>query len=200
MNTADLERDAGQAITFVRDHSPDMTLRTRLIVAGLFLAVIAFLAVAFWPAKPIHEVTTAAPEVRQGDGSLIAARAPDPHPPAPRHQLPRGSVEERREVITVAPAPAASSVEVDLSLVRTGNERRVVASSPDGTVLSAVDIPIEPALIPPPPKPWAAGLAYGSDHSVGVWLERDVGRLRVGVEVAKGQGGPRAEIRVGMAF
>jgi len=200
MNIADLEKDAGQAITFVRDHSPEMSLRTRLIVAGLFIAVVAFLAVAFWPTKPVHEDVTPAPQMVQADHSVIAARAPDAHPPAPRHIIPRGYVEERREAIVVAPAPAASSVEVDLSLVRNGAERRVIASSPDGQVVSAIDIPIEPALIPPAPKPWAAGLAYGTDHSVGVWLERDIGRARVGVEVAKGAGRPRAEIRVGVAF
>jgi hypothetical protein len=148
----------------------------------------------------VHEDVTAAPAVRQDDGSMIAARAPDAHPPAPRHIIPKGYTEERREAIVVTPAPAASSVEVDLSLVRNGTERRVIASSPDGQVVSAIDIPIEPALIPPASKPWAAGLAYGTDHSVGVWIERDVGRLRLGVEVAKGAGAPRAEVRVGMAF
>jgi hypothetical protein len=176
------------------------SLRAKLIVGGCVAALLVLAAIAFWPAKPIHEDVAPAPMVRQTDQSVIAERAPDAHPPAARHTIPRGYVEERREAITVTPAPAASSVEVDLSLVRKGDERRVIASSPDGTVISAIDIPIEPALIPPPPKPWAAGLAYGTDHSVGVWLERDVGRLRVGAEVSKGAGKPRAEIRVGVAF
>lgn len=175
------------------------SLRAKLIVGACVAALLVLGAVAFWPAKPIHEDVAPAPMVRQADQSVIAERAPDAHPP-PRHSIPRGYVEERREAITVMPAPGASSVEVDLSLVRKGDERRVIASSPDGTVVSAIDIPIEPALIPPPPKPWVAGLAYGTDHSVGVWLERDVGRLRVGAEVSKGAGKPRAEIRVGVAF
>lgn len=200
-----VEALAKQGFRFAAESADGLTLRTRLIAAGLFLAVIAFLAVAFWPAKPVHEDVTPAAQVVQADHSVIAARAPDAHPPAPPHLIPKGYHEERRDSFTVAPGPAAAAsgcppVHVDLSMVRNGAERRVIASSPDGQVVSAIDIPIEPALIPPPPKPWAAGLAYGSDHSVGVWLERDVGRLRVGAEVAKGQGRPRAEIRVGMAF
>lgn len=172
----------------------------QLELLGIVALVAALLAFAFWPAAPIHENVAPAPQVRQVDGSVIAERAPDAKPAPAPHVIPRGFHEERRESIVVTPAPAASSVEVDLSLVRNGDERRVIASSPDGQVIRALDIPIDPAPIPPPPKPWAAGLAYGTDHAVGVWLERDVGRLRVGAEVAKGAGRPRAEIRVGVAF
>lgn len=170
------------------------------MIGALLVLVAAVLTWALWPAKPVHEDVTPAPQVIQADHSVIAARAPDAHPPAPRHIIPKGYTEERREAIVVTPAPTASSVEVDLSLVRNGTERRVIASSPDGQVVSAIDIPIEPALIPPAPKPWAAGLAYGTDRAVGVWLERDVGRMRLGVEVAKGAGHPRAELRVGVRF
>jgi hypothetical protein len=73
--------------------------------------------------------------------------------------LPRGAVRERAARIVATPAAGASSVEVDTELVRVGNQRRLIVSSPDGAIDTAVDIPIEPALIPPPPKPWAAGLA-----------------------------------------
>jgi hypothetical protein len=176
------------------------SLRVKLIIGACIAVLVVLALVAFWPAKPIHEDVTAAPQVRQADQSVIAERAPDAHPPPARHIIPRGYVEERRQSITVAPAPAASSVEVDLSLVRKGDERRVIASSPDGTILQAIDIPIEAALIPPPPKRWAAGLGYSTEREVGVWLERDIGRLRVGAEVSKGAGKPRAEIRVGVAF
>lgn len=178
------------------------TLKSELIAIGFVALLVAgVLAWAFWPAKPIHEDVAPAPQVVQADHSVIAARAPNAHPPAARHIIPKGYVEERRETITVKPtSPAASSVEVDLSLVRDGDQRRVIASSPDGQVVTAIDIPIEPALIPPAPKPWAAGLAYGTDRAIGVWLERDVGRLRLGAEVAKGAGKPRAELRVGIAF
>lgn len=181
------------------------SLHVKLVIGACVAGLVAFALVAFWPAQPIHEDITPAPMVRQADQSVIAERAPDAQPPAPVHIIPKGYHEVRRDSVTVAPSAAAAAsgcppVHVDLSLVRKGAEQRVIASSPDGQVVSAIDVPIEAAIVPPPPKPWAAGLAYGTDHSVGVWLERDIGRLRVGAEVAKGAGRPRAEIRVGVAF
>lgn len=180
---------------------PGWSLRTK--VESLF-AVLVVGGVALWgltrePAA-VPEVTSPAPAVRQADGSLEAERAPPTRPPAPRAILPKGAVRERAARIVATPAAGASSVEVDTELVRLGSQRRLIVSSPDGTIDTAVDIPIEPALIPPSPRPWAAGLSYGTDHAVGVWLERDVGRLRLGAELSKGAGRPRAEIRVGMAF
>lgn len=177
----------------------------QLEVFGIVALVLGLLAFAFWPAKPIREDLTAAPAVKQADGSVVAERAPDASPPPPVHTIPKGFHEVRRDTVTVAPAPAAAAsgcppVRVDLSLVRNGSDQRVIASSPDGQVVSAIDVPIEAAIVPPAPKPWAAGLAYGTDHAVGVWLERDVGRLRVGAEVSKGAGAPRAEVRLGVAF
>lgn len=179
-----------------------LSLRTKLESIAL---VVAAASVGLWwitrDPPPVPEVITAAPQQRQADLSVIAERAPDPKPAPPRHMLPKGAVEERRETIVVTPAPAASSVEVDLSLVRMpDNGRRVVASSPDGTVVSAIDIPIEAGLVPPAPKKWAAGMSYDTQRAVGVWVERDIGRLRLGAEVAKGAGAPRAEIRVGVTF
>lgn len=168
---------------------------------GVVVLVAALLAFAFWPAKPVQEVVTAAPQVVQADHSFVVQRAPDAHPAPPAHIIPKGGVEVRRETFVAAPAAGASSVQVDLSLVRMpDNGQRVVASSPDGTIVSALDIPIEPVLLPPPSKKWAAGLAYSTQREVGVWVERDVGRLRFGAEVAKGIGPPRAEVRVGVTF
>lgn len=53
----------------------------------------------------------------------------------------------------------------------------------DGTVISGVDVPHDPAYQPPPARPWAAG--YERDHNgrQGAFVERDVGRLRVGASV-----------------
>lgn len=159
----------------------------------------AGLAVWLTP-KPIPEAIAPSPQVRHDDGSLTAAQAPAARPPTPRMVLPHGAVRERASTIVAHQAPGASSVEIDTEFVRIGNRRELHVSSPDGTIDTAVDIPIEPAMIPPPPRPWAAGLAYGTDRAVGVWLERDIGRLRLGAEVAKGAGKPRAEIRVGVTF
>lgn len=179
-----------------------LSFRTK--IESLAVVVAAAGAGLWWvtlePA-PVPEVITPAPAVVQADHSTIVKRAPDAHPKPPPHMLPKGAVEERRDTFVAAPAAGASSVQIDLSLVRMpDNGRRVVASSPDGTIVSALDVPIEPGLIPPKPLKWAAGLGYTSDREVGVWLERDVGRLRIGAEVLKGAGAPRAEIRVGVAF
>lgn len=183
-----------------------MTALRRAELAGVLVLIVALLAFAFWPAKPVHEDVTAAPAVRQADGSMEAARAPDPAPPPAPHIIPRGFHEVRRDTVTVAPMPAAAAsgcppVRVDLSLVRNGSDQRVIASSPDGQVVSAIDVPIEAAIVPPPSKPWAAGLAYGTDHAIGVWLERDVGRLVLGAQLARTQDGRmQAQLRVGARF
>lgn len=174
--------------------------------AGIALLVVGLLAFAFWPAAPVHEDLTAAPQVVQADHSVIAERAPDAAPPPASHIIPKGFHEVRRDIVTVAPAAAAAAsgcppVRVDLSLVRNGSDQRVIASSPDGQVVSAIDVPVEAAIVPPPPKPWAAGLAYGTDHAVGVWLERDVGRLVLGAQLARAPDGRvQAQLRLGARF
>lgn len=179
-----------------------LSFRTKIESLAVLVAVAG--AGLWWVTRdppPIPEVITAAPAVVQADHSFIVERAPDAHPKPPPHQLPKGAVEERRDTFVAAPAAGASSVQIDLSLVRMpDNGRRVVASSPDGTIVSALDVPIEAGLIPPSPLKWAAGLSYSTERETGVWLERDIGRLRLGAEVAKGAGRPRAEIRVGVAF
>ena len=192
------------APNLLREVSAAWTWRLKLALAVLAIILIAsggaWLAVKL-ENHPIAEVITAAPAVVQADRSIVVQRAPDAHPKPPPHQLPKGAVEERRETFVAAPAAGASSVQIDLSLVRMpDNGRRVIASSPDGTIVSALDVPIEAGLVPPPPHKWAAGLAYSTERETGVWLERDLGRLRLGAEVSKGAGRPRAELRVGFVF
>jgi len=202
------EDAAGREITFLRDAAIGWTLRTKIEAAIAVALLVAAIAVwAFRPAKPVPEVVKAMPQVEQKDGSVIAAETPPPADlPPPPHMLPRGSHEERRtHVVVHSSAPAASAcppVTVDLSLIRNAdNTRRVVASSPDGTVLSATDIPIDPAPLPPPVKPWAAGLSYGTGHAVGLWIERDIGKLRAGIDIERGPTGKAdARVRLGVRF
>lgn len=193
---------AGKGMRFMEAEAAGLSLRTKIEAGVAVLAVLA--GVIFWLTRapaPIPEVIAAAPQVIQQDGSQVVQRAPDAHPKPPPHVLPKGAIEERRDSFVAAPAAGASSVQVDLSLVRMpDNGRRVIASSPDGTIVSALDVPIEAGLVPAPPKKWAAGLSYSTEREVGVWLERDIGRLRLGAEVSKGAGKPRAELRVGVAF
>lgn len=170
-------------------------------LAGVLVLVAAVLAWAFWPAAPRPENTAPAPMVRQADGSVIAARSPASQPPAPTAMLPKGAVRERATRIVATPAAGASSIEIDTELVRMDNERRLIVSSPDGTINTAVDIPIDPPPVPPALKPWAAGLAYGTDHSVGLWVDRDIGKLVLGAQVTRQQDGKvQAQLRAGVRF
>lgn len=115
--------------------------------------------------SPEHETVT--PQMRQADGSVKAARVPMDEKAVPKepHVIPKGSKEERRISVTVKPAPpkrdpqpfkpaddgqchapetlTCPPVTVDLSIVRNDKGRDVIASSPDGTVLTAINIPIE---------------------------------------------------------
>lgn len=183
------------------------SIHAKVYAAIAALALLAAVLVwSYWPAKPVPEVITAAPQVQQADGSLELRRAPDPHPAPPPHIIPKGFHEERREQLTIAPAPAAAAsgcppVHVALSVVSDDRQHRVIASSPDGQVVDAVDIPIQPALMPPPPKPWAAGLSYDTRHAVGIWVDRDVGRLVIGGALSRlPDGKTEAQVRVGVRF
>ncbi|TJZ60228.1 hypothetical protein, partial [Chitiniphilus eburneus] len=171
----------------------------------LALSVVLGLGATLWlgyllghARAPVPENTAPAAQQPQDDGSVIAARLPDPAPSPPPHQLPKGAHEERRVSVTVRPTvqptPVAAAdgtlhcecppVTVDLSLVQVDGGRRVIASSPDGQVIRALDVPIDPAPLPPPSRPWAAGLSYGANSgTVGAWVERDVSRIRLGLDV-----------------
>lgn len=179
---------------------------------------------------PKPENTAPATAQSQADGSVILARAPSVEAPTPApHQIPKDAVEERRISVTVKPRPASARaanpttpgtptalqssplaqaqaqadcapVTVDLSLIRQNGGRRVVASSPDGVVVGGMDIPIESALLPAS-HPWAAGLSVGHDKSPGVWLERDLGRIRLGAEALRQRDGDlQARLRVGWSW
>jgi hypothetical protein len=188
-------------ITATLEAIAGLSLRTKL---ESLMVVVAVAGVGLWwvtrdPA-PIPENTAPAPMVRQADQSVIAERKPDPHPKPPPHAIPKGYIEERRESVHVALDVPKKDVEIDLSLVRNGNEVRAVVSSPDGAVTYAQDSVIVPSMTPAPVLKSAIGLSYGTDRAVGVWAEHDIGRLRLGAEVSKGAGKPRAELRVGVSF
>lgn len=149
---------------------------------------------------PVIERVEYRPSVVQADGSVIAERDPTPPAEPAPHRIPRGNVEVRRVEIEVQPdAPGCPVCRVDLSLVRdTDGGQRVIASSPTGTVLRALDVPIVPALLPPPARPWAAGVSYGRGDTLGAWVERDVSRFRLGADVQQDERGAlRALVRVG---
>lgn len=180
-----------------------MTIPDRLIGPVLLAVAVACAALGFWlrgTDAPVPEDVSAMPEMRQADGSVIAARLPDAKPPPAPHKIPRGAKEVRRVAVKVQPKqPDCDPVGVTLSLVQQDGGQRVIASTDNGQILSALDTPIVPQLMPPPRRPWAAGLSYDPiNRRGGVWVERDIARLRVGADVQQAETGElRALVRVG---
>jgi hypothetical protein len=175
-------------------------LRIGLAVGGVLILLASGIVIGERCAAPRAEVITYRVPVRQADGSLIAERTPEAKPTPAPHEIPRGWKEERRVSATVKPARSdCPPVALDMSIVRDREGgKRVVLSSPDGTVTAGQDIPIEPALVPAPVRRWAAGLAYDPrERKSSAWVERDFARARVGAELS--QSG-EARLRVGFTF
>ena len=94
------------------------------------------------------------------------------------------SLDDKQGAPSLSPdaKPANNPITVDLSLVRlTDDTKRVIASSPDGEIVGGMDIPIETLAYKP--RVWAAGISVDPVHQVGgVWVERDISRIRLGVD------------------
>lgn len=170
------------------------------VVAFLALIGAALVVVLLWPhPKPVIE--TAKPAVVQSDGSTILERTDTQPGFKPAQVVPKGATVERVVQVKVKPKvvisggikaapslspdakPANNPITVDLSLVRLKDDtKRVIASSPDGEIVGGLDIPIETLTYKP--RVWAAGISVDPVHQVGgVWLERDISRIRIGAEV-----------------
>lgn len=185
-----------------------MTARTKAIIAVLALLFLAGIAAGWYFFKPVKVVEQAAPEVVQTDGSVVVEKAPDATA-KPSHQIPRGTKVERIVHVTAASSKTdCPPVTVDLSMVRQKDgQKRVVASSPDGQIVKAIDIPVENAIAPEEPKHWAAGLSWSPNRqTAGIWIERDIARIRIGAEVNQARQAAyaptdlEARIRVGWTF
>ncbi len=175
-------------------------------------ALISAAGLGWWIGQPDPVVEKPASEQRQADGSVVLERRPDPAA-KPKQQTPKKSKLERVAQVTVQPAAASAGepcppVSVDMSLVREPDgSRRLLASSPDGTIIGGVDVPVESAALPPKPLRWGAGLSWSpSSETAGVWIERDVPLFskaaRVGVDIQQDTTTTGADIRlrVGLAF
>ena len=92
---------------------------------------------------------------------------------------------ERQAVLSSLSGDDCPPVTIDLSLVREkGGSRRAIASSPDGAIVSGLDIPVE--TLSYAPRVWAAGISIDPVHQVGgIWVERDISRIRLGAEVGQ---------------
>lgn len=170
-----------------------------VIVSGLGGAYIGY----HWEGeKPVPEDVTPAPAVVQADNSVIAERLAPAKPTKPPHQLPKGSKEERRVSLTIQPKqPECPPLKLDLSLVQVDGGRRIVASSPDGTIIKSMDMPLEAAFLRPKPRLWAAGISSDLERErYGAWVERDIGRIRAGVDVIEDRGDIEGRVRLGWTF
>jgi hypothetical protein len=191
-------------------------MRPPLWAIGVALAaLVGAAALGWWLGQPKPVQETRAPAQRQADGSLVLGRRPDPHA-QPRQQIPRKAKVERLAQVVVQPEAIAEDgkpcppVTVDMTLIREpAGDRRMLASSPDGTIVGGVDIPVESAMPPAEPKRWAAGLSWSTDQTAGVWIERDVPVfkwvVRAGAEVNQTRVGGYAtgiegRVRIGFAF
>lgn len=145
---------------------------------------------------PQPEVISHMPAVAQADNSVILERIPAIEPAKPPHKIPRKTNEKRRVAVEIEPAKPGN-VHVDLSLVEQDGGHRIIASSPDGRVVSGSDLVLSPILIAPEPRRWAVGASYDPiRQTYGAWAERDLGRLRVGMD-ARQDG---IALRIGLTF
>lgn len=187
-----------------------------------WLAAIALLiaagAVGGWYfTKPGKVIETPKPAEAQADGSIVVERTAPAPKAKPKQVVPQGGKVERIGSITAqgetpAEIKACTSVPcppvtIDTSLIRMPDgSRRVVVSSADGTILKGVDIPVE-TLEVEEPKRWAAGVSLDPlRQTMGAWVERDIGRVRVGVEINQtrqtlaGPVGSELRVRAGWTF
>ena len=166
-------------------------LRAAVLSLSL-VAVGAGLALYLSHPKTIQEI--AKPAEVQIDGSVVVERTVTTPTAKPKQQVPKGAKVERIGSVTAqgvtpdeikactnVPCPP---VTIDTSLVRMPDgSKRVIVSSADGTILKGVDIPVETQEMPEP-KLWAAGISMNpQNQTFGVWVERDIFRARVGVEL-----------------
>ncbi len=216
-------------------------MKTHLLVAVAAILIGFVIAWGIYRPKPAP-AETAAPEVRQKDGSLILERKPeDPKQAAaiaPRKiDIPAGAKIEREVQVTVAQnipgaapgvpnlrgidsgtgsstpgslksnlnanilSPTCPPLHVDLALLRLKDQtQRVVASSPDGTIVGGVDIPLDSPKIPRPTR-WSVSALAGYDSHVGrnVW-GGEVGYQRGPFVVQGGAIGGTAFVGAGIKF
>jgi hypothetical protein len=151
------------------------------------------------------DVSTAARELGGTlERSISVTVQPNPMPtPAPPTSLPSHPPGNAEDVAAPAAGCSCAPVTVDLGLVRMPDRtRRVVATSRDGEILGGLDVPID--LAPARATRWAAGVTVaftntGQRH-YGGFVDRDLGPLRLGVEVGQRDGGAAVSLRAGIRF
>lgn len=190
----------------------DSTVMRTLITVFVLVCLAAAIALGWFASRAFNRTEKVAEThtkaIRQDDGSLVLERKPVASAVLAM-QIPKGSKVERVAQVTVKPKVAKNAsnvaecdpVTVDLALVRMPDKTtHLIASSPDGTVVSGFDSPLHQTSYPVQYK-----RAIGADWVIGTrkvkpWIEQDVYRARVGVSVWEEGGKPAASIRVGWLF
>lgn len=137
-------------------------------------------------------------------GGKILERDPD-RKVAPPPVIPKGAKIDRQVQLTVEPTTEAP-VDLTLTLLTLKDgSRRAEVTTPNGTILKGVDIPV-PNRAAREPLRWAVGGIYGP-NSYGIFVDRDFGPFRTGVEVTRNRAGPAGvpasvdwRVRIGIVF
>lgn len=179
-------------------------IREELLLLFCGLLIGGYIGWLLHPESPLQrEDTSPAVAVRQNDGSLVAQRVAASKPSAAPHALPKGSREQRRIAVTVQPRREdCPPLRLDLSVVEQDSGRRVIASSPDGTVLDALDLPLLADYVSTPRRRWSTGASLDLDRTrPGLWLDHDLGRFRIGAELMLEENGAlQARAKLGFIF
>ncbi len=167
-------------------------MKLNLLVATHLACIGIGLTGGWWIYRPNpSHIETPAIAVRQNDGSLVLERTTDKNA-IKMPLLPAGTKPVRVTTVQIRPTqpetalestrPVCPDVHVNLTTVedKAGN-RRVVASSPDGTVVGGVDVPLVEVPGEVKKHPWAAGGYYSPlNRGFGGFIQRDVGPFVVG--------------------
>ena len=153
-------------------------------VYAIFIAIGAVLgffigrAVYITP-KPKQE--TFAQKVIQTDGSVIIER--NPYENTKKIIKPTDSKLIRQAFFEIKPNNEAN-IKLNLSLIRLEDQTmRIIAKTDNGTIINAVDVPIDPLGRRLEAK-WGLGVIYGNE-SQGLFIERFTDRFIFGLDVIK---------------
>ena len=182
---------------------PNLNHYVALFVACMLIAIGLCIGYLIWGRQTVTIVEKRAPMVWHDDGSLTAQRDPGAKPDLPEPSHPEGGKLIRTIELTVKPTQnkppevaenavtdgsgevasentcAPVSVRIDLREYPDGIRASIVAN--DGEVLDAVDIP-HGALVRPVVRVWAVGVEKREGETL-LAVERDVGRLRLGMSL-----------------
>lgn len=189
------------------------TMQIKLILATILLCLSClsgiYIGYKMFNNKPEVVVQHSAGEVAINDNTKLLAKEPDKNAKADM-PLPKGATLERVVKFSVKQkAKAKESTEsgnvegkvggknsetpmdelcppIDISLaliLDKDKQQRVEAYSINGEIVGGIDIPVRDITIPKEAKKWAVGMSYNTLEVKGLWVERDVGRIRLGAEV-----------------